>query len=105
MFEDIDIVQMLSDLLCVKLPKQIRQYLFFIKNNIGNDGFIEYKDQDRIRDISIRYRKNLKELYAARERAKITNGLRSMGMSRSEFKSRVSDRIENEKMNKLDVGF
>lgn len=105
MFENIDIVQLLADLLCVKLPSNIRKYLFLVRDNFDNSGCIQYKDQDRLRDIAFRYRIKLKELYAAREKARISNGLRSLGISRVDFKKRIDRRVSEDKIKRSDVGF
>lgn len=105
MFEELTIGQMLKDLRSVKLRKELRGYVDRMRTVLEATGSLPAFEKVKIRRMCTIYSKQLVELHESRQRAKRTNGLRAMGITRQEAERRVEKRRADEVRNKMDVGF
>jgi hypothetical protein len=105
MFEELTVGEILKDLRSVKLPVKIRAFVDQSRSSFQSEGNLPIDIQRRLRSICNQYKAQLKELHAARARARRTNGLKAMGISREEAARRVAARRAAEEAKKNDVGF
>lgn len=105
MFEEMKIGEILKDLRSVKVPPDTRKFIDKSRDYFESEGSLPIEDQKRLRRLCSRYRVQLKELYAARSRARKTNGLRQMGITQAEAKRRAEMRREAVEKRNNDVGF
>jgi hypothetical protein len=96
-----DVVVELGELLCVKLPPPTRDELLDLRQALKDGHGLTYAQKLRVRRLVGHYRLQIAELRAARERARMTNGRRAMGLSLAEVAARIAARAAAER----DLGF
>lgn len=105
MFEWMTVGEMLHDLRSVKVPKTTRAYIDRARICFESNGSIPAKVQFEIKRICQRFSAQLKELHAARERARQTNGRIKLGLSKEDVVQRIADRKAAEENARNDLGF
>jgi len=105
MFELMTVAEILRDLRSVKVPPDIRGFIDRTRVYFETEGDLPSSTQKRLRQICNQYGKQLKELHASRARARRTNGLKALGISRQEAARRVEMRRAAVAARKNDVGF
>lgn len=105
MFEMMTVGEILRDLRSIKVPPAIRSYINESRSFFEANGALPIETQMRLRQLCNQYKRQMRELHSARARARKTNGLRALGISRSEAAKRVEARRAAEEARKKDVGF
>ena len=105
MFEELTIRQILRDFKSIKLRKDLRRYIDLMRSLLEMTGDIPAIEKVKVRKMSVRYTRQMSELYDSRQRAKRTNGLKAMGISTQEAERRVEQRQAEKIRNYTDVGF
>lgn len=96
---------MLRDLRSVKLRPAERDRLNAVREQFQSAGAIPMSYERWLHDACRRYRGQMEELHAARERAQRTNALRRLGISREQAEARVQERAASEAERANDLGF
>lgn len=105
MFEQMEIGEILRDLRSIKVTPKTREYINNARNYFESNGAIPVSTQMKLRSICKRYRSQMKELHESRERARRTNGLKKLGMTRSEADRIARERKKERENLRQDVGF
>jgi|GEM_PF-2618154 len=105
MFETMTVGEILRDLRSIKVTPKTRDFIDRTRMYFESEGNIPADVKMKLRRIFKRYSQQVKELHAARARARRTNGLRSRGISMEEASRLVEARREHEAEMKRDVGF
>jgi len=105
MFEEMSVGEILRDLRSIKVSSKERDFIDRARSYFQSEGNLPTDVQMKLRRICGRYKAQMKELHAARARARRTNGLKAMGISREEAARRVEARRAAEAAKKQDVGF
>ncbi len=105
MFEELTIGQILRDFKSIKLREDLRGYIDRMRSLLEMTGDIPAIEKVKVRKLSVRYARQMAELYDSRQRAKRTNGLMAMGLSVQEAERRVEQRRAEKVRNSTDVGF
>jgi len=87
-----DVVMLLDELLCIKVQAEVRRGLLEIRAGLRAGAGLAAADGARIRRLARTYSGKLRELRAARERARCTNGRRRAGCSQQDVDERVAAR-------------
>ena len=105
MFEEMSVGEILKDLRSIKVPKTVRGFIDDARSRFESDGTLDIGTQRRLRQICNQYSRQMRELHAARARARRTLGLKAMGISREEADRRVEMRKKAIEERRTDVGF
>jgi len=105
MFEEMEVGEILRDLRSIKVPPKTREFIDRARDYLEKNGGLSVDVQMKVRRICQRYRVQMKELHASRERARRTNGLKRMGITRAEAEMRVEQRRKEQELLRQDVGF
>lgn len=105
MFEEMTVGQILRDLRSIKVPKDIRKFIDKTRDYFESKGNVPDEARVRLRRLCVRYKTQMKELHAARARARKTNGLRALGVSKAEAERRIQMRKAAIEARARDVGF
>jgi len=102
---ELSIAEILKDLRSIKMSEKTRKFVNDSRLYFERCGALNIAVQRDLRKICKRYGKQLTELHAARERARMSNGLRRAGIKRAEAQRRVVARKNAERVVVSDVGF
>jgi len=105
MFETMTVGEILRDLRSIKVPPKTRDFIDRTRTYFQSEGNLPTETQMKLRRVCNRYKRQMKELSEARDRARKTNGLRAMGLSRDSAAKLVEERRAREAEMKRDVGF
>lgn len=105
MFDEMTVGELLKDLRGIKVKPNARVYIDSARAHFENTGSLPNSTQTRLRRICNNHKKQMKELHAARARARKTNGLRTLGISGEEAARRAEKRIAEVDARRRDVGF
>jgi len=97
--------ELLKDLRSIKLTKDKRAFVDRCRTLFEDAGCLPNDQKFKLYGFAKRYSRQFKELHESRARARKTNGLRSMGITKAEAERRVQERIKQEKLRQSDVGF
>lgn len=97
--------EMLRNLRSVKMRPSERARVNAMRVRFEGGADIVMKDREWLADACKRYRRQLDELEAARERARRTNGLRALGMTQAEARARAAAREAQQQAAHDDLGF
>jgi len=97
--------EMLRDLRSVKLRPQDRSHVDRLCACFHDAGSVPTDGTRWLHAVCRRYSAQLKELHAARERARTTNSLRSLGLTRAEAQDRAQARTRDDESAHNDLGF
>lgn len=97
--------ELLRDFRSIKLRKPQRDFVNEARAEFETNGALPRETVARLREMASNYSRQFKELYDARERARETNGLRRLGITRAEAerRSRERERCETEMANDLGI--
>lgn len=96
---------MLRDLRSVKLRPSDRKRVDAIRSIFQSCAGVDWTDERWLHSVCRRYHEQLTELHVARARARKTNGLREMGITREQAAERVVERVREEEAAANDMGF
>lgn len=102
--EAAEVANILRDLRSVKMDKARRAFVDRTRDGFESTGAISLEVLIKLRKLCATYSRQLSELYQARERARITNGLRKIGMTRSEADAIRDKRLDAEREMRSDLG-
>lgn len=85
-----DVVVILDELFSIKTSPEVREALVAIRDRLRAGQGLGAAEGARVRLLAGTYAGKLRELRAARERARLTNGRRREGLSRDEVDERVA---------------
>ena len=102
--DDMEIGEILKDFKSIKVPSNIRSYLNKA-SDIFLSGDLSSKEKIKIRNMCKRYWKQFRTLHESRERATVTNGLRSIGIRKKEVDRAALERRKHIDHIESDVGF
>ena len=97
--------ELLRDFRSIKLPKDKRTFVDMCRKYLESNGALPHPETLRLREMERRYSKQFKALYEARDRARTTNGLKAMGMTRAEAQERSQARRARKADQNADLGF
>jgi len=86
------------------MSKARRDFVDRARDRFESTGSLALETRMKLREFCVLYTKQMKELHAARERARITNGLRKIGMTRAEAAEIRNRRLEEERELRSDLG-
>jgi len=96
--------ELLRDFRSVKLRKPQRDFVNSARAEFEKNGSLSWEAVVRLEKMASRYSHQLKELHAARQRARETNGLRRLDMTRAEADLRARERERRELETANDLG-
>lgn len=102
--EAAEVANTLRDLRSVKLRPEQRAFVDRARAVLEATGGIPLDVRMDLRRLCSCYAKQLTELHRARERARITNGLRKVGLTRADAAAIRSDRVQREGALRADLG-
>lgn len=102
--EAAEIANMLRDLRSVKMSEARRQFVDRTRGHFEATGALSLESLVQLRQVCRFYGRQLADLHAARERARITNGLRRIGMTRDEAAAIRAERLSVERAHRADLG-
>lgn len=97
--------EMLRDLRSVKMRPTERDHVQMLRERFQALGAITTTDERWLREACRRYGMQLRLLHESRERARRTNALRSMGMTRDDLETRAAARQQQIERELNDLGF
>lgn len=105
MFEEMTTIDILNNLKCIKLPKQLRVFVLKTRSDLESTGVVGLAAVLKIRNIATRYQKKIIELQDSRDRARRTNSLKKVGMNRDDLEVQMAIRQAKKEKMSSDVGF
>ena len=105
MFEDMTIGEILKDFRSIKVSKNTRKFIDDSRMIFEDNGSLPVKLEMKLRQLFGKYNIQIKELYLARERARRTNGLKSLCINKTEYERRIKIREAMVEAKNNDVGF
>lgn len=105
MMDAVTVGELLKDFRSIKLSPNTRAMIDSCRELLEAHGALPSDKRFAVMELAKRYNKQFAELYAARARARRTNGLRAAGISREDAARLVEERKKNEELRKSDVGF
>jgi CO/xanthine dehydrogenase Mo-binding subunit len=97
--------EMLRDLRSVKMRAEERSHVDALRERFQTLGAITTADDHWLRNACRRYAGQLRLLHESRERARHTNALRAMGLTRDEVEARAAARLRRIDAENNDMGF
>ena len=102
---DLTVPELLHDFRSIKLSKAQRAWVDRLWYHFETHGSIPNREKFALVRLSKKYSKQFAELHASRDRARRTNALRKMGVSREEFKDMQEERKRKNDADASDLGF
>ena len=97
--------EILRDLRSVKVSPATRDYIDRARVHFEGEGNLPLDVQRKLRKVYVKYSVQVKELHESRSRARKTNGLKALGISKEEASRRVDMRESAVVARRNDVGF
>lgn len=95
---------MLSDLKSIKLQPEDRTFVLAAVETFRGQGGVGPQTRDRLIELHRRHRRQIREVNEAREKARYTNGIKKLGLTRGEVAERAKARSQEEDRARSDLG-
>ena len=105
MMEGMTVGELLKDFRSIKLPPAKKALVDRWRELFEQIGALPNEQRFALFDLAKRYNRQFRELHESRARARKSNGLRAMGISKAEAQRRVDARRAQEEMRRNDLGF
>ena len=105
MFEDVSVGEIIKDLRSIKVSTKTRDYIDRARVYFEGEGDLPLETQRKLRKVYSQYSTQVKALHESRSRARKTNGLKALGISKEEADRRVKMRESAVRIRRNDVGF
>ena len=105
MMDGMTVGELLKDFRSIKLSKAKRAFIDQCRALFEDAGSLPNRQRFDLFELAKRHNQQFAELHESRARARRTNGLRAMGITRAEADQRVQKRREQEELRRSDIGF
>jgi len=102
--EAVKVASILNDFRAIKLPKARRDFIDRCRERLESSGHLSRESLSELHSLLALYSRKISELHEARERARVSNGLRKMGMTREDAAKIRNERLEAERKHRSDLG-
>ena len=101
----VTVYEMLRDLRSVKIRPKERERVDGLREQFQTNGTLPFASVQWLREVCRRYGQQLNELHASRDRARRTNALRNLGITRASAAAAAQARAQDLRAENNDLGF